>query len=241
MALDVGAVGTEPLAAGDPRRRAARGSCRRRACSCGASDRRSARAPRARPSSTRRRARGARVRARAAARCRGRAKTVPGSRSSSQAVAIEPTSASNARGSLSECAARAKIASESTVMLRLDAGAVERGQQLVVVDDDPVVDADHRPVAHRVVVRGDRRMALRVVADVNEQLGGGAGDGDPLEQAARRRALLRHRRRRVAGPPVRVSDRVRAALRDSGQQRLRCQRAIDVAAPQKGCIRQFRT
>ena len=43
-------------------------------------------------------------------------KTEPAARSSSQAVAIEPTSASNAFGSLSECAASAKIASESTVI-----------------------------------------------------------------------------------------------------------------------------
>ena len=44
-------------------------------------------------------------------------KTAPRSRSSSQAVAIEPTSASSARGSFREWAARAKIASESTVIL----------------------------------------------------------------------------------------------------------------------------
>ena len=44
------------------------------------------------------------------------ANTVPGSRWSSQAVAIEPASASSARGSFRECAARAKIASESTVI-----------------------------------------------------------------------------------------------------------------------------
>ena len=44
------------------------------------------------------------------------AKTVPGSRWSSQAVAIEPASASSARGSFCECAASAKIASESTVI-----------------------------------------------------------------------------------------------------------------------------
>ena len=30
-------------------------------------------------------------------------------------------------------------------------------EQLVVVDDDPVVDSDHRAVTDRVVVRGDRR------------------------------------------------------------------------------------
>ena len=44
------------------------------------------------------------------------ANTVPGSRWSSQAVAIEPASDSSARGSFCECAARAKIASESTVI-----------------------------------------------------------------------------------------------------------------------------
>ena len=59
--------------------------------------------------------------------------------------------------------------------LRLRAGAAERGEELVVVDDDPVVDPDHRPVAHGVVVGGDRRMTLGVVADVDEQLGRGWG------------------------------------------------------------------
>ena len=41
---------------------------------------------------------------------------MPGSRASSQAAAIEPASASRARGSFRECAASAKIASESTVI-----------------------------------------------------------------------------------------------------------------------------
>jgi len=44
------------------------------------------------------------------------ANSVPGSRWSSQAVAIEPASSSRARGSLREWAASAKIASESTLM-----------------------------------------------------------------------------------------------------------------------------
>src|SRR5205085_10969568 len=47
----------------------------------------------------------------------------------------------------------------------LDAVAVE---DLLVVEDDPVVDADDGAVADRVVVRLDRRVALRIVADVEQ-------------------------------------------------------------------------
>src|SRR5205823_12138394 len=54
----------------------------------------------------------------------------------------------------------------------LGAGAGVGGEQLVVVEDDPVVDTDDRAVSHRVVVGRDRRMALRVVAHVYEKLSG---------------------------------------------------------------------
>jgi len=53
--------------------------------------------------------------------------------------------------------------------------------QRVVVEDDPVVDADDRAVADRVVVGLDPRVALRVVADVDERLGRAGGQEDLLE------------------------------------------------------------
>jgi len=55
------------------------------------------------------------------------------------------------------------------------------GKELVVVQDDPVVNPDHRPVAHRVVVGRDRGMTLRVVANMDEQLVGGVGHRDAVE------------------------------------------------------------
>ena len=73
---------------------------------------------------------------------------------------------------------------------RLDAGAGVGGEQLVVVQDDPVVDPDNRAVPDRVVVGGDRRMALRVVAHVHEQLVRVGGHRDALEQLRGGRALL---------------------------------------------------
>src|SRR5512132_4600276 len=45
-------------------------------------------------------------------------------------------------------------------------------EDLLGVDDDPVVDADYLAVTHGVVVGLDRRMALRVVAYVDEYVGG---------------------------------------------------------------------
>ena len=83
---------------------------------------------------------------------------------------------------------------------RLGASARELCEQLVVVHDDPVVDPDHRPVADRMVVGGDRRMALRVVADVDEDLGRGLRDVDALEELACGRPLLRHHRVGQPGP-----------------------------------------
>jgi RNA polymerase primary sigma factor len=51
-----------------------------------------------------------------------------------------------------------------------------------------------------------------------------------LEKVARRRPLLGHDRMGVTGTAIRVPDRVRAALGDSGQQRLRRQCPVDAAA-----------
>ena len=76
----------------------------------------SARRARARASSRRRRCPRGPGRATAAGPCRARRSSSSGSRSSIHAAAIEPWSASSARASLRECAASAKIASESTVI-----------------------------------------------------------------------------------------------------------------------------
>src|SRR5439155_20811975 len=81
---------------------------------------------------------------------------------------------------------------------RLAPGTIVVGEQLVVVVDDPVVDADDGAVANRVVVGLDRRVALRIVADVDEDLGRAPWDGHVLDQRARAGPLLVHRDR-VAG------------------------------------------
>ena len=117
----------------------------------------------------------------------------------------------------------------------LGTGAGVGGKQLVVVEDDPVVNPDHRPVPHRVIVGGDRRMALRVVADMHENLGRVFRNGDPLEQMPRRRPLLGHDRIAIRRPPIGVTDCIRAAVGDPGQERLRGKRAVD-PAPRREAI-----
>ena len=67
----------------------------------------------------------------------------------------------------------------------LGAGDPVLREELVVVLDDPVVDPDDRAVPDRVVVRGEARMTLGVVADVDEELGRVLGHTDPLEQRGR--------------------------------------------------------
>ena len=113
---------------------------------------------------------------------------------------------------------------------RLGARAGVGGEQLVVVQDDPVVDPDHRPVADGMVVGRDRGMALRVVADVDEQLGRRLRHGDPLEQLARRRPLLRDDRIGVLRAPVGVADGVGASLGDPCEQGLSRERPVNGAA-----------
>jgi hypothetical protein len=120
---------------------------------------------------------------------------------------------------------------------RLAAGAAVRGEQLVVVQDDPIVDADDRPVPDGVVVRGDRRVALGVVADMDEELGGRLGHVDALEELARRGALLRDDRIGVVGAAVGIADGVGAPLGDPGHQRLRRERPVDRAARGKAVSR----
>jgi hypothetical protein len=95
---------------------------------------------------------------------------------------------------------------------RLGARAGVGGKELVVVQDDPVVDPHDRPVPHRVVVGIDRRVALRVVADVHEQLVGALGHRHTLEELRGRRALLHNRRIDLSGGAIGVSNGIRAAL-----------------------------
>ena len=114
----------------------------------------------------------------------------PGRRSSSQAVAIEPRSCSSALrravGALGEREDRLGVDGH----LRLGALEAVLLHQLVVVEDDPVVDADDGAVADRMVVGLDPRMALRVVADVEERLGRVRREQDLLEERAGAGALL---------------------------------------------------
>ena len=109
---------------------------------------------------------------------------------------------------------------------RLRAGALEAAENLVVVHDDPVVDPDDRAVPHGVVVGGDRRVALGVVADVDEHLGRVLGNLNPLQEAAGSRPLLHDGRKALAGPPVGVPHGVGAALGDPGQKGLGSERPI---------------
>ena len=99
------------------------------------------------------------------------------------------------------------------------------GEQLLVVEDDPVVDSDHGAVADRVVVRGDRRVALRVVAHVDEHLRGALRDDDLVEERARSRALLVDVDA-FGVAAVGVADRIGAALGDPGEERLGSERPV---------------
>ncbi len=95
-------------------------------------------------------------------------------------------------------------------------------EDLLVVDDDPVVDPDDAAVPDRVVVREDRRVALREVPDVDEHLAGRVGDGHAVEEAARSRPLLVHRN--PVARAERVAGGVGAALGDPREEGLRGQR-----------------
>jgi len=102
------------------------------------------------------------------------------------------------------------------------------GEQLVVVENDPVVDANDRAVADRVIVCRDGRMALRVVPDMNQEFGRTLRNGDLVEQRARARTLLVHRHA-LAGRAVGVTDGVGAALGDSRQESLSRERPLERA------------
>jgi hypothetical protein len=101
-------------------------------------------------------------------------------------------------------------------------------EQLVVVEDDPVVNTDDRAVADRMIVRGDRRMPFGVVAYVDENLGRACRNPDLVQQRARSGALLVDGHG-LAWAAVCVPDRVGPALGDPCEQRLRRQRSLECA------------
>jgi hypothetical protein len=89
------------------------------------------------------------------------------------------------------------------------------------------VHADDRTVPDRVVVGDKTRMALRVIADVNEQLGGLGRDEDVLEESAGTGPLLVRDDGALA--PVGESHGIRAALGDPCEQCPTCHRPVDGA------------
>ena len=70
------------------------------------------------------------------------------------------------------------------------------GEELVVVLDDAVVDANDAAVPDRVVVRRDLGVTLGEVPDVDERGARLRRDVELVEQGARTPAELRHARRR---------------------------------------------
>ena len=124
--------------------------------------------------------------------------------------------------------------------LRMRALEAVAGEDLLVVDDDPVVDPDDRAVPDRVVVRLDRRMALRVVANVHEHLRGRRRARAPRPAARWRRsgACGRSRRRWSRGGRTRPRPRRARRFRPAGPAR-RASAARSTRG--SGCIRQFRT
>src|SRR5215207_1433615 len=100
-------------------------------------------------------------------------------------------------------------------------------EDLLVVQDDAVVDADEAPVADGMVVGLDRRVALGVVAHVDERLRGLGRHRDLIHEGAGAGALLVDVDRSV-GPSDRVANGVGATLGDRRQQRLGSQSPRDV-------------
>ena len=78
-------------------------------------------------------------------------------------------------------------------------------------------------------------MALGVVAHVDEELSGVVRHADAVEQEACGRPLLRDHGILLVPAAICVPDRVRAAVGDPGQERLRGERAVD-AAPRREAI-----
>ena len=123
-------------------------------------------------------------------------------------------------------ARRARRSPPSPPSSRLVPHEIVTAEELVVVGDDPVVDPGHATVPDGMVVRGDRGVALRVVADVNQNLAGALGDDHGVEQCA---APVCAAPPRAAGA-VCVADRV-GALRDTREQRLGSQRPVHRVPP----------
>jgi hypothetical protein len=92
-------------------------------------------------------------------------------------------------------------------------------EDLVVVDDDPVVNPDHLALANWVIVGLDRRMPLGVVAHMDQNLRCVLRNRQLPEQRAGARTALVHNCG-PAGRAVGVADGVGTALRDAGKQRL---------------------
>ena len=105
----------------------------------------------------------------------------------------------------------------------LDAIASEKR---VVVQHDPVVDADDCAVANGMVVRRDVRVTLREVAHVDQRLPGLLRDGELVEKCARAAAELRHARAAL-GAAMGVSDGVRAAFGDPREKCLGSECPVD--------------
>ena len=117
--------------------------------------------------------------------------------------------------------------------LRLGALEAITGHQRVVVVDVAVVDPEDGAVADGVVVRIDPRVALGVVADVDQGVAGVLGQCDLLEQGAGAAALLVDDDA-AAARPVRVTDRVGTALGNAREQGLGGTRPVDRARSFRG-------
>ena len=100
------------------------------------------------------------------------------------------------------------------------------GEDLLVVDDDPVVDPDDGAVPDRVIVGENGGVALGVVTDVHQGVRRIGGQLDRVEECRRAGALLVDRHVRACAA-VGVADRVCTALCDPREQRLGCKGAID--------------
>jgi hypothetical protein len=72
--------------------------------------------------------------------------------------------------------------------------------QLIVVQDDPVVDAHDGAVTDRVVVGLDPGVTLRVITNVDQRLGCTGVEDDLLEQGARPERCLWIAALRCAAP-----------------------------------------
>ncbi len=99
-------------------------------------------------------------------------------------------------------------------------------EDLLVVEDDPVVDAHDMAVAHGMVVGDDGGVALRVVPDVQQDFDRLFGDRQVGDQRTGAGKALVHRDGSTQRP-MRVADGVGTALGDSSQQGLSRERPVD--------------